>query len=394
MIKKVEKNLSLQLYEPDEAVQSQRKRTFSEEEISAGGKTEICNADTRAKQGLEEEISRTYSVKKLEFLKNELPTYKKLIDRVTEIIDGATITLIFDDFYFIPKSVQPEFLDYFHRLTKGTNLVMKVATIKHRSRLYKQTEESYVGVELEHDIFEIDMDYTLDRFSDLQVFMRQLLEDACTTSGTKIDVSQLFSGEGFNQLSMASGGVPRDFLALFVSLTNKIIMSEIQSIGKVNVTEAAINNLPKKMASLKTDSAEEREILEQYLSIIKEYIFSKKRTNTFLVAKADLDNFPHERQAIRELVDLRLLHLIDSNTSCAPSDGRRYEAYMLDVGLYDNARPRNFRQIEPGSTDEKSRKDELRASPKLELSSLRDSFLKLSNPDIELTEVNERDIIA
>jgi hypothetical protein len=88
------------------------------------------------------------------------------------------------------------------------------------------------------------------------------------------------------------------------------------------------------------------------------------------VAKPELEEYPSERQAIRELVDLRLIHLVDSNTSSAPSDGRRYEAYILDVGLYENSRPRNFHQVEPGMQDAKSRKDELRASPRLDLGQL------------------------
>jgi hypothetical protein len=88
------------------------------------------------------------------------------------------------------------------------------------------------------------------------------------------------------------------------------------------------------------------------------------------VAKEELEQHPQERQAIRELVDLRLTHLVDSKTSSAPSDGRRYEAYILDVGLYENSRPRNFSQVEPGSQDSQSRKDQLRASPRLVLGEL------------------------
>lgn len=378
---KVKKALALQLYEPDETEESQRRKNFSEKESSAGAKANQLTADRKTKHGSENEISRVYPVKKIDFLKKEFPNYKKIISEASEALD-AKISISLDDFYFVPKSVQADFIDYFHRLTKGTNLRLKVATIKHRTKLYKQTSETYIGTELGHDIFDIDMDYTLDKFTDLKNFMRELLGNACRSSNANIDIDDLFSGEGFSQLCMASGGVPRDFLLLFVNLASKITRGEIQSIGKVNVNEAAIENHSSKLASFGTDSAEEKETLEQYLRIIKEQIYTQKRTNVFLVAKADLNEFPHERQAIRELVDLRLLHLIDTNTSCAPSDGRRYEAYMLDIGLYDNARPRNFSQIEPGATDKRSRKDELRASPKLELQQIN----KLNLSMLEVTD--------
>ena len=252
-----------------------------------------------------------------------------------------------DDFYFVPKSAQPEFIDFFHRLTKDTPLFVKLATIKHRSRLFKTTDQTYIGAELGHDIYEIDMDYTLDKFSDLKDFMDELLQTALRDSGVELDVDDLFTGEGFSQLCLASGGVPLDFLALFVRLANSVIAGRGAKIGKVEVTEEAINNIQSKLEALKIDSAGELQILESYLGVIRRAIYNDRRTNAFLVAKDELEQHPQERQAIRELVDLRLIHLIDSNTSSAPSDGRRYEAAHLDVGLYENSRPRNSTKWSP-----------------------------------------------
>ena len=125
-----------------------------------------------------------------------------------------------DDFYFIRKLEQPFFIDFFHRLTKDTNLYIKVGTIRYRSKLYTTTEESYVGTELGHDIQEIDLDYTLDRFDLLQTFLKELLEEAIKQSKSQLDSKDLFSENGFKQLCMASGGVPRDFLSLLLKLLN------------------------------------------------------------------------------------------------------------------------------------------------------------------------------
>jgi hypothetical protein len=142
-------------------------------------------------------------------------------------------------------------------------------------------------------------------------------------------------------------------------------------IGKVQVNEAAIGNLGTKMESMRRDSGDEDAVLEDCLKKIKRYIYDEKRTNAFLIAKDELEADDEARQAIRELVDLRLIHLVDQNTSRAPSDGRRCEAYILDIALYDNARPRNFNQIEPGRRDERARRDELRASPVFAVERLR-----------------------
>jgi hypothetical protein len=46
------------------------------------------------------------------------------------------------NFYFVRKAVQPEFIDFFHRLTKDTPLFLKVATIKPSRMLKKGSAES------------------------------------------------------------------------------------------------------------------------------------------------------------------------------------------------------------------------------------------------------------
>lgn len=212
------------------------------------------------------------------------------------------------------------------------------------------------------------MDYTLSNFEELQIFMRDLLDKAIQGSQIHIEIDDMFAGDGFAQLCLASGGVPRDFLSLFVSLGGNI--GNTKQIGKMDVNDSAIANVTSKLESMKRDSGDADAILENYLARIKQHVFKEKRTNTFLIGKDELDENPAFKQAVRELVDLRLIHLVNDNTSKAPSDGRRYEAYILDVGLYDNSRPRNFTQIEPGLRDEKSRKDDLRSSPLIDLKML------------------------
>ena len=312
--------------------------------------------------------------------------YKSYFEKASSFLKAAPIYLIMDDFYFISKAVQADFVDYFHRLTKDTDLFIKVATIKHRSKLYKQTPQSYIGTEIGADILDIDLDYTMDKFSTLKSFMHNLLEEAKSKSGANVEIDSIFMGDGFPQLCLASGGVPRDFLSLFVNLGNKFKSGELQAIGKIQVTDSAIENIGNKMGAFKTDSAEEREALETYLQKIRKYVYTEKRTNTFLVSKPELEAFPFERQAIRELVDLRLVHLLNSNTSCAPSDGKRYEAYMLDIGLYENSRPRNFNQIEPDDIDESARRDKLRSSPKVSLEKLKEDAAVEDNTGLLLSD--------
>ena len=75
------------------------------------------------------------------------------------------------------------------------------------------------------------------------------------------------------------------------------------------------------------------------------------------------------KNLIRELIDLRFLHIIDNNTSAAPSDGKRYSAYLLDVSLYTNGRPRNFKEVKP---DLKIQRDDIRSSPRITITNLKE----------------------
>jgi hypothetical protein len=371
-------DLSEYIHEPDVETQQIETTRGYQRELAAEAKTHAAAGGAKAMQTRSSRVSRTLPKNKIDYLRLEIPAYKDLLLALSRLFENAPIFLIMDDFYFVEKNTQPDLIDYFHRLTKGTELFLKLATIKHRSKLYRRARDQYVGVELGHDIFEVDMDYTLDNLEELRSFMQQLLQNAIKQSGATIELDDIFAGDGFLQLCLASGGVPRDFLSLFVSLANAAVNSG-SSIGKVQVNEAALGNLGTKLESMRRDSGDEDAILDGCLKRIKRHVYDNKRTNAFLIAKDDLESDRQGRQAIRELVDLRLIHLVDQNTSRAPSDGRRYEAYILDISLYDNPRPRNFSQIEPGQRDEKARKDELRASPVFALEKLLEPIPEIPN---------------
>jgi len=154
-------------------------------------------------------------------LNRDIIKYKKLLADISRCLDNKPVYLALDDFYYVSRSQQPELLDYFHRLTKDSQLYLKVATVKDRSTLYRVAEESHWGIELGHDAHEIDIDYTLQKFSEMEEFLNDLLTTAKRDSGAAIEIEACFKDEGFKQLCLASEGIPRNFLALFVRIANK-----------------------------------------------------------------------------------------------------------------------------------------------------------------------------
>lgn len=377
--------LEKRLKDPDSFDESTKTKTGSK--VVSEAKTSVGKASSMigAEDSEEFESSRTIRVDKLNILKNELTNFKELIQTAADLIN-RDIFLILDDFYFIRKSDQPYLIDFFHRLTKNTRLYLKVATIKHRSSLYIQGE-TYVGVEIGHDAQALNLDYSLEDFNVLVDFMKDLLTAVNSRVGVNLDYESILTPNAFRFLCLASGGVPRDFFSLFILLSNKMI-SGTRAISKPNVIEVCIENLPNKLEAFKKDSAEEKEILEHYLNYIKEEIIANKKWNSFLVSKNDVLKYARINQAIKELVDLRLLHVANSNTSSAPSDGSRYTAYVVDIGLFPNSNPRGFQQVEPGQKDEEGREDKLRSSPKINLESFQD-YIKGLNLKLDLNVTEE-----
>lgn len=324
-------------------------------ELSASGET---NSSTETQKSLQ--------INKLDNLRNELTDLKELVIEISNFLDNKYMFLVLDDFYFIKKSDQAKFVDFFHRLSKDTPIFLKVATIKHRSALYSDVSGIISGIQIGHDAQPIELDYTLDQFQALSNFMWDLLRQANSNSNAGVDLKALISDNAFKQLCLASGGVPRDFLALFIKLCNNVISGKAP-ITKTDVNEIAIENYPNKLENFKRDSAEERDLLEYYLKFLRNFMLTEKSTNICLVCNNDIGGYSQIKQAIKELVDLRVLHIVDTNTSSAPSDGKRYSAYIIDIGLYPNSKPRNFKQIEPGITDTAGRKDHIRSAPKVNL---------------------------
>ncbi|NUY82730.1 AAA family ATPase [Flavobacterium sp. MAH-1] len=382
-IQKILNEMQAQLTTPD-IYDENVKKTNSEK---AGGnfKTNALGSEFggNAEASQSTEIQKSVRIEKLNRLKIQLSEMKELVNKVSKFLNSKHIFLVLDDFYFIRKNDQANFIDLFHRLSKDTEVYLKIATIKHLSTLYSQTNGSISGIEIGHDAQSIELDYTLDQFQALSNFMRELLNQANTNSNAGVDLRQLISDNAFKQLCLASGGVPRDFLSLFIKLCNRAVNNN-SSISKTDVNDIAIENYPNKLDNFKHDSAEEKELLEYYLKFLRKFTLTDKNTNIFLVSNNDLGDYSQIKQAIKELVDLRLIHLVDANTSSAPSDGKRYSAYMIDIGLYPNSRPRNFNQIEPGQTDDAGRRDQIRSAPKISLQ----DFKKYID-DLRLTQVLE-----
>lgn len=368
--------LNMKLNEPNFYDITEKSKGSNQKTIEGEGSLNILEKITtkgKATWTKDKQIEKTtsYHEEKFEVLKGSLGVYKSLLNMYEELYDIKYIYLILDDFYFIPKNSQYKFIDFFHRITKDTCLFLKIASIKYRTRLFLEEGGTYVGTQLNHDIIPIELDYTLENFNMLKDFMKEILTQINKKFNAQF-IFEYFSDNGYIQLYLASGGVPRDLLVLYSYLLNKVLSKEITTIGKVEVTDAAINKIDSKIDAIKTDVSDgNAQQVEHVFEYIRNQAVNINKCNMFLISKEEANAFQKEHSYIKELMDLRLIHIVNSKTSCAPSDGKMYEAYMIDIGLYPNSKPQKFKQIDLTYKDSEGRKDAIRSCPKVSLASIR-----------------------
>lgn len=292
-----------------------------------------------------EELLERMRRSKSDFLHRKILDYQALLGRISALSDKDGL-LILDDLYHIRRRDQPLVLDYFHRLTKGHRMWLKVGTIRHRSTWYRHGDPP-IGMKLGDDAGEINLDVTLEKYSLAKTFLVQILANLVDEAGIG-KVSDLLTEGAIERLVLASGGVARDFLTI---LNRSIFIARERGtsfrgdrIGAEDVNQAAGEHEGTKREELIRDTLEEESELQSEFRAIRDFCLDQQNVNCFLVLK---DSPRRGYTNVQELVDLRLLHLVDSRVTVFNRQGKLYEAYLLDLSQYTGERKkRNLEIIE------------------------------------------------
>lgn len=344
------------LFASDEQKVQTTKRSESAEELQTALLSEVGTTGvklqgklaTHDKQASGREEKSEYVSKKIELLHRNIMRYKSLFSRMTELADGPAFLLL-DDLYHIRLTDQAQVLDYFHRIAKGSNLWIKVGTIRHRSRWYVYGTPPY-GMKLGDDAEEIDLDVTLEKYDLTKRFLLRILEQFARETGVKLD--DFLTDGARDRLVVASGGVARDFLTIFrraIDIARERAgrgdASRGDKIGTEDVNKAAGENDKFKREDFSRDAGkdEERKLLDSFEKA-SDFCLNKTKANCFLI---DKDLASDDVANITELVDLKFLHHVRSRVTIRDRVHRLYVAYMLDLSQYVGERARrNFEIVE------------------------------------------------
>ncbi len=302
---------------------------------------------------------------------------------------APVVFVVLDDFYHLRIEDQSKVLDYLSRLFKNSVCYLKFSSISHRTSLYRSDSTIIEGLQIGHDVQDINLDRSFKSFHSVDTFLKEFRRHLCKRAGIDGDIDTLFRGEAWHQLVLASGGVPRDFINVLVkAIEVGRRRPDCTKLEQRLIHEASyLYYKETKQEDLKKDSDLEASELERLLRDLRDFCVELRRKNVFLVPVKELESAPDVEENLRQLCDFRFLHEIHENVSRAGTTDR-FRAFLLDVGLYAYPQKRGANRVQEVAfwkKGERSRLDELRQAPiyhlKDDYSAIKDGVLEIESED-------------
>jgi hypothetical protein len=313
-----------------------------------------------------EQIERSsFVANKVDYLERHKVDFRKAIVLGIKGARATHCALIVDDFYLVPLSLQPDVVDYLHSLVRGTNLYLKIGTIRHRTQLFRSAEGQTVGIVVRQDYEAIDLDQTFENVPRTRDILKRMFD----SMGRKVQIdgaSDLFmTADAQHRLALASGGVPRDYLNIFVDAVADASASGNRTrLTPKNVYRgAARDSYQTKRRNFREDAGTDYRPLEHLYNDLVRFCLIERRKTAFLISETEAQADPVGHELIRQLMDLKLIHVIEPDTSAASGRPGRYEAYTLDFATFMEPRKRNIEIVEFWKRDANSRPQGVREAP-------------------------------
>jgi hypothetical protein len=349
------------LDDPENADVSQKDSRNNEGGVALKPGSGAPGLDVRVKRG--REVTMTFKSRKLDHLERHLQDYKEAL---RDSIEGTwpTVFILVDDFYLIKKELQPYVIDYLHRLFRGTDAYLKIGTVRHRTQL-RVHEGQTIGVELAQDVEEISLDKTFESFEETNSYLHSMLSEMGKVGHKGMDMAALFNNDAPRALTLASGGVPRDFLNIFVdAIDMSVSAGKYDRLTPTYIYKAAVQHSYKsKLANIQEEAGYDAEALSRVYADLVTFCLKEKKKTAFLIGIEDARQHPDQHEFLQQLMDFKLIHVISQNTSAASGRQGRYVAYTLDFSIFMEPRRRGIEIVEFWKIDDQRRSIGVRESP-------------------------------
>jgi len=335
-----EKELEQLLLNEDEVAHSQSNEVAHEQASSTKGGVGFgfsgFGAGVKGRRATEESSSlhagARFTSKKVDQINRRCLFYRDLLEELTAEIGQEAFVMV-DDLYHLRLSEQARVLGFLHGLVKGTNVWLKIGTVRKRSRWYFQDGSQPIGIKTGDDADEIVLDRPLELISETKEFLLAVLRVFLGEAGLKVE--DFLSRDSQDRLMRASGGVPRDFLnilATAIRMAKQRVNNAQGNTSKLVITEdiyEAVEFLGKsKMEEFNEEVPnEERHHLQDMVQRMVSHCFKTKYP--FFLIETGRD--PSLVNVTANLEDLKLIHCINRRIN---RNNTSYSAYMLDMSLH------------------------------------------------------------
>lgn len=275
-------------------------------------------------------------------------SFNKMVDLINNLIDdiGLTrITCLIDEWSEIPLEIQPIFAELLKRSFISSKITIKIAAIPNRTQLINTNR---LGLEVGGDIFGFLLDnryiYELDQestkiffnellFNHLRLINNELYQSfyqRSTNQPVRQFINQFLANQALRELLIASAGIPRDFLHVFIYSFNEYINRNTSQthITLIDVRTATISWYETDKKTTVDANPSAKMMLEK---IINEIVISKKRCHFLIPEKYEANPY------LQDLIDLRVIHLRKKGISHKDIKGVIYNVYYIDYACYTSS---------------------------------------------------------
>lgn len=274
-----------------------------------------------------------------------VPHIQASIQRYCES-SGRRLYVFLDDVHYIARKSQPDLLDSLHSCVRDSDAWLKIAAIKNFSKWYRLNPPT--GLQAGQDADLIDLDITLQEPSRAKQFLEEVLTGFASYVGIPT-ITAIFSSDALDRLVLASGAVPRDYLVLAAgAVSHTKNRGRGRVVGTQDVTRAAGDIARAKMAELEEDATSDAgvaQLMIKGLQELRSFCLEQRRYTFFQIDFKDRESRVEEYSLLQNLMDVRLIHIVNPSVSDTHRSGERSEAYMLDLSQFSGERLKKYLRV-------------------------------------------------
>ena len=271
-------------------------------------------------------------------------SFSDMSDAISELLEAVDIDRIFcllDEWSEIPETSQYILAEFLKRTFVPKKVTLKIAAIPNRTQLIS---ENRIGLEDGGDIFGYPLDnrYIYELYPEItKAFFNELLYKQLYLMDPQLYeifydnkekrpvhnfINIFLANQALREILIASAGIPRDFLNIFISAYNifftktnngHLVVADIR-----NATVEWYGVDKKKTVDANSNA---KLLLDK---IINDILITKKRCHFLIPEKYE------KVKELNDLIDLRVIHLRKRGISHKGNKGVVYNVYYLDYACY------------------------------------------------------------